>query len=101
MTAVSETEATASLLVESTESNSTARRISAGAPWLDVSPTEGLTRGPVLVRVHVPSLTLGLHAATLTITAPAHSLTSTRSVPVHVWIVQDVNRTYLPVMCRR
>ena len=101
MTAVSDTEATASLTVEGTDCYSTAWRISSGAPWLDVSATEGLTRGPVLVRIHVPSLTLGLHAATLTITAPAHSLTSTRSVPVQVWVVKDVKRTYLPVLRRR
>lgn len=102
MLGISETGTTASVEVESTHCDSSSWRITSSVPWISVSPPQGVTRTQVLVSINAMSLTMGLNTASITVTTwdtwdwPEPS----KVIPVKVWIVENVHRTYLPLTLR-
>ena len=101
MLGISETGTTASVEVESTHCYSTTWQIESSAPWLSISPQEGNKKSKVLVTVNAVSLTLGLNSASFTVTTPKwYYYPTSRVIPVDVWIVENVHRTYLPLISR-
>ena len=93
----SESSASTTIQVESTDCYSTGWRMVAGVPWITLSPSQGVTRTEVLATVNTVSLPLGINSAIITVTTsglPVHA----KTIAANVWIVEHVHEIYTPVI---
>lgn len=103
MVTLTQTESTHHLTVGSAHCHSTDWIIESSADWLTVWPARGSEHDQVTVSIDTSQFSLGKHSAVLTIWTPyaeRYYDTSSREVPVNIWIAETVHETHLPLVAK-
>jgi len=90
---------TVSLRVRSEHCYSSAWELETGATWISASPDAGVGSTDVLVTLDTAGLALGSYRSAVTVTAaPGHWASIEKPLPVTVHVVDEMYRSYLPLV---